>query len=891
MGQLVPPRIDDVTAAIKAKLIRGDDRSRVLGRYEIVGVLGSGAQGIVYEGRDPVLERKVAIKVLRAKKALHGRDPHARLRREARVLAQLDHPNIVRVFDVGTHESEGDREIHVVMEFVDGISLSRWLGEERTVPEILDMFSAVARGLAVAHRAGIVHRDFKPGNVLIGADGEPRVADFGLATVEEVAVLPDGIEPARLSRDNDLTLTGDVLGTPRYMPPEQLRGEPIGPSADQYAWCVALYRALWGEEPFGGFTLGELIAAKVDGPRRPPDRRAVPRGVWPVLERGMAADPDARHEGLDALLAALARARSARPGVGWGLVAFGGVALVGVALLVRLGAGGACDDARDLDVWTEEDRQAWRASPAGAEATDDDDPFAAQMDVYRRDFDDTIAELCRDDAHDEAARAAALGCLRSHRDQARSLLHDVARLPAELGPFTELAGTLRLPRACLDPHYRATSTLDTLARDATREYEAMSYVRLGRIDDARAIARAILREEDGLEREPVAWAVLGAAAEAEGDLVEADAWFQPTYYRAASLANHAGAANAAAHLVGIHIGLGRADQVEFWVRNAETALGRIGGDPTIESILQNNLGEAAWWRGDWAAARDHYRRGADVLEAVRGPDAEPVQAMRNNEALALERTGDLERALALHERLLAIRRGRHGGSHIDVYVSALNLGNLLFRLGALEEARKHCRTALSAAIGSLGDESVQADTARLTLAQIDLALGDARVAEAEALLGEVRPGAGTLLEEGLVAMQREFLSGWQARQRGDLVTAAVALERAAALAATHLGSEHPLAREVEVERAVIAVASGDEDAGLARLHGLVTAVTGDDASTRIDRGLVLARLGEALVASGRSDEAVPVLAEATELLGASWVQSRHAEDAAQLLARAQTRID
>ena len=213
MGHAVPARIEDVTAAIKARLI-GGGAARMLGRYEIVRVLGTGAQGLVYEGRDPALERPVAIKVLRAKR-IHGddRDPHARLRREARVLAQLDHPNIVRVFDVGEHEIDGERELHVVMEYVDGTTLGRWLAGDHGVDEVLDRFVAAARGLAEAHRAGIVHRDFKPGNVLIGADGTARVADFGLATDDDELELPPSFATDRSDRHHDLTLTGDLLGT------------------------------------------------------------------------------------------------------------------------------------------------------------------------------------------------------------------------------------------------------------------------------------------------------------------------------------------------------------------------------------------------------------------------------------------------------------------------------------------------------------------------------------------------------------------------------------------------------------------------------------------------------------------------------------------------------
>ncbi|MEO8549019.1 MAG: protein kinase, partial [Kofleriaceae bacterium] len=268
-----------------------------VGRYVLTRLVGAGGMGMVFAARDPELDRTVAVKLLFATTA--GEEAklaqQERLRREAQVMAKLSHPNVAAVHDVGML---GDR-LFVAMEYVEGVNLAEWLATPRALPEILAVFGDAARGLAAAHAQGVVHRDFKPENVIVGDDGRVRVVDFGIAKrvgpASESATKPLG-----------LTATNSAIGTPFYMAPEQYLGEPVDGRADQFSFCVALYAAVYGVRPFAGDTLDELIATALRGQLTPPPApERVPAKLRRALERGLGAVPDTRFPTMEALLAAL----------------------------------------------------------------------------------------------------------------------------------------------------------------------------------------------------------------------------------------------------------------------------------------------------------------------------------------------------------------------------------------------------------------------------------------------------------------------------------------------------------------------------------------------------------------------------------------------------------
>ena len=287
-----------------------------IGRYVVLERLGGGGMGVVYSAYDPKLDRRVALKLLRPDVSGNG-DAQKRLLREGQTLARLAHPNVVNVHDLGEFEGR----VFVDMEFVKGSTLTEWLhARARSWREIVDVFVQAGRGLAAAHAVGIVHRDFKPDNVLVGDDGRVRVADFGIALLAR----SDVTLPARMpapedvpdSKTDDPVVTDPergasvVQGTLPYMAPEQIYGRAADARSDQWSFCVSLAEALLGEHPYAAVPLANRFGPGAPGLSRSP---RIPSWLRPLLVRGLRTDPDGRFPSMEALLGALSR----DPRAGW----------------------------------------------------------------------------------------------------------------------------------------------------------------------------------------------------------------------------------------------------------------------------------------------------------------------------------------------------------------------------------------------------------------------------------------------------------------------------------------------------------------------------------------------------------------------------------------------
>ena len=353
-------------AQVEARLFNRTVDATRIGRFTLLERVGAGGMGEVYAAYDEQLDRKVALKLVRPNYRRDSDTASKRLLREARTLAQLSHPNVVQIYEAGVFEGR----VFLAMEFIRGTTLRAWLKDEEASSgsqrwrSILDKFLAAGHGLQAAHAAGLTHRDFKPDNVLVGEDGRVCVADFGLARWEvdsepaqgpddddddddgESSIHGEGNEPEQKPKSPaKLTRTGALLGTPHYMSPEQMRGQPVDGRSDQFSFCVALYEALYGKKPFSAASLAELRDAITSGEfSDPPRSGGVPARIGKIIRRGLQVEPGDRHADMRELLDALSRVagRGRRRRVAAAVAAGAVVVSVAIAWGVASSTGDPC---------------------------------------------------------------------------------------------------------------------------------------------------------------------------------------------------------------------------------------------------------------------------------------------------------------------------------------------------------------------------------------------------------------------------------------------------------------------------------------------------------------------------------------------------------------------
>ena len=453
------------------ELSRSEDtlaRGAQLGRYVVIDVLGRGGMGIVYKAFDPELDRAIAVKLVAIGEPSDG--ARQRLVREAKMLARVSHPNVVTVHDVGTI---GDN-VFVAMEYVAGVTLRQWLRTRRTPAEIIAALADAARGLAAAHALAIVHRDFKPENVMIDEKGRARVLDFGLA---RSAGLVDVSRAPTDGGDGRITRSGTVAGTPHYMAPEQARA--VDAKSDQFSFCVVLHEALYGERPIAE--------------ARPAARRGVSTRVRRALQIGLRADPAHRHASMDTLIAALAPPRRARIAIAaLATLAIGGGAATAWTLAHSPSIDDACAVSADVvgRVWSPS-RRAELAGIAG-------EPVAAQVDAWTAAWSARRKELCaqtlRSDADESQDIAQQVGCLRrrltSLDASVSAIVH--AKVPELVRDASSAIARAGSPTVC--DSYERGSIDESLRERWIPIFEAIVTARValeaGKVDDAEAAARS-----------------------------------------------------------------------------------------------------------------------------------------------------------------------------------------------------------------------------------------------------------------------------------------------------------------------------------------------------------------------------------------------------------------
>jgi tetratricopeptide (TPR) repeat protein len=687
------------------------ERGAAVGRYVVLDRIGAGGMGVVYAAWDPELERRIALKLLRPER--FGSEPdRLRLLREAQALARLTHPNVVAVHDAGTF---GDR-VFVAMELVEGRTLRQWLAEGSwSWRQILETFLAAGRGLAAAHAAGLIHRDFKPGNVLIGTDGRIRVADFGLAR-----------EPGEPAAE-----WGLAEGTPGYMAPEQRRGEPADARSDQFSFCVSLYEALYGERPFAGENPREVAEAVLHGEVRPePAGTRVPGGLRQTLLRGLKARPEDRHPSMDALLSDLERDPGA---VRRRWLAAAAVVLVAGAVFTSLGyfqarraqlCGGSGEKLEK--VWNPERKQKIRAAFLATRLPFAEEAWKAaeqRIDRYGRSWIGLRREACEDTRARGEQSAALLDRRMLCFDQRLQRLDALAGLLERVGAagvrqaggsldvledLADCAGSAPLldktppPR---DPALRARLTAVQAKVEKARVLQSA-----GQIRPALDLALAADREAAGIPYPPLQ----GDAAFLVGDLRENAGQIQEAerdVYRALAIAESgrddllkAQCWKKLIYIVGYR--QSRFEEAHRLARLAEAALARAGGSPRWEAAILD--GEAAVYRMETKNA-EALRTFERVLALSEKHHVTDLYTTFSNIGGTYQEIGDYGRALDYYRRAFLQVRSLKGDFHPETASLEFNLGTVLMALKRYPEAESYFQRALAKREKILGPDHV--DTA------------------------------------------------------------------------------------------------------------------------------------------------------------------------------------
>jgi len=724
-----------------------------IGRYQVVRCIGAGAMGTVYEAHDPELARKVAVKLLR-----HSGD-RERLRREAQAMAQLSHENVVSVFDVGEiHLDDGAERVYVSMQLVEGSDLAQWLrdhpaGERSRAEqrELLQLLARAGRGLAAAHAVGLVHRDFKPANVLIGDGGSVRVADFGLA--RSVAATP---EPAVTSaRDidvapllNTMTVPGVVVGTPQYMAPEQFIGDEVDSRCDQFAFCVALYEGLYGERPFAGRTFGSLRRNVTRGRIREPRAGVhVPARLRKLALRGLRSDPQQRYPSMDALVAELERKPWARLRIGLQvLLVAAAVAALAFALFgpKKRAAASLCKHAADhvRGVWDPPRKAAVRSAFTATRLGHASAVFErveTRLDRYVNTWVTARTDTC-EATHVRGEQSAAVMDLRMRcldrrlsaagalvslfanhpdRDVLNRAIDAVAMLPpiAQCDDVDALRAVVPLP---VEPGRRAEAqAIERVLDDVEALQEAGKYRR------ALASATEAARRADALGYSPVRARALfdrGNAEARSGKFKSAEA----TYYTALGAA---GAARDDRRVARILIALvavvgdreGMQGSAEALATVASAAIKRVGSPPGLRAALLASRGRALLTAGKYAEAEADYERALALRRKALG-DAHPdVARSLNAVAVALYNQRKLDAAERYYRQALELGARVLGPDHPHVAAFRGNLGNVLLDRGKPEAALAEHEKALASRLRALGPDNVYVANSLHSLGRVAVA--------------------------------------------------------------------------------------------------------------------------------------------------------------------------
>jgi tetratricopeptide (TPR) repeat protein/predicted Ser/Thr protein kinase len=861
------------------------DRGATVGRYVILDRIGKGGMGVVYAAYDPELDRKLALKLLRTSTGDRSADRRrVRMIREAQAMARLSHPNVIVVHDVGSF----DGQVFVAMEFIEGGSLAEWIKVPRPWERVVEVFVLAGRGLAAAHEAGLVHRDFKPDNVMITETGRVVVTDFGLARASGG---PDGSMDSEAFVDGPrklattVTAQGAIMGTPAYMAPEQHEGRIVDARSDQFAFAVALYEALYGQRPFPGDDVASLAYHVGSGNIRPPPARTlVPPWVRQVLLRALSVAPEDRYPSITALLADLERDRAIRPR--WSGVLIG----IGLATAIGVVAGFVLDrestpcsgaSTRVAAAIGTEPQQAAKDAFLASGLSYAMEQWPA-VEAALRDYGETWAasyEKVCEATHLHGEQSAALldvrmACLSRRLDDAGALVE-------LLGDADPQAIEHALPAVQSLPRVQACETVDDEGRgvpaptDPTVAGEVESlrphlarvaaFERTGVFTVGLAAAHELVERADAIEWPPLqaeAYLRLASLQRAAARWDEAERNYKEALTRALRGEADEVAADASVALVGVVArSPARASEAEGWAGVADALLARTHAEPDTRAEL--------------------LQRRAELLEA----------------------TGRRDDALRPRSEAILLLIGAYGDHDIRVADASAGLAKLQHALGESAEARPLLERALEITEYNVGTDHPRTAELMHLLGTVELALHDYAAAQ-EHFSGALAVREGRAAAVETIETMRSLATTLAATGHDDAaweqLVAAVAVAKATGDGALHAALELDLARAAmrhgdwslasqEARRARRAIAElpaatpsqlAEVDAWLAR--ALLELGRLDDARTRARKavavleedaaghalplGEALTVLGEAALAEGDATGAIGPLERAIPLL-------------------------
>jgi tetratricopeptide (TPR) repeat protein/predicted Ser/Thr protein kinase len=827
-----------------------------VGRYMVLDRVGGGGMGVVYSAYDAKLDRRVALKLLRPDTSS---DEAARqlLTREAQTLARLTHPNVVTVHDAG----EVDGHLFLAMEFVEGDTLSDWFGKAaRTSRETLEVFVQAGRGLSAAHAAGVVHRDFKPDNVIVGRDGRVRVVDFG------IALAPGAPDRSLVSEESGSgqTMMAATMGTPPYMAPERFLGTAADARSDQWSFCVALFEALLGAHPFAAASPVEISTRCSTGDL--PWSPRVPTWIRPILQRGMSSDPDERFGSMAELLDALSRdlSTSRRRAAALGIVLAAALGAIGLYVRAHERRASVCAGSRERAsaVWSDERKAKLSSSFAsihGAYAQQAWTSVASELDMHVREWVATRTQACQEVVAQRGPDAVGddprLACLDDR-------LREMAATADELGTVTDAKGSAAAVVAVNS--LLPVASCDRGAVEAARPGHGPAVERvkagLARIEvldyfskraEAASLASEVQQEAEASGDDILVAQALRVGAyqrAASGDVEGAEEDFHRAIARADEVGDDRARAYSLASLIFFDGYRGsRWVEARRWHDDALAVVARVGGDDRLEAVVRShyglvlgdereyaaaaaeltraselyerlgavvelgaaldNLGTIRTSEGEWALAQTTYERALSTLRPALG-DHPRVAKVLNNMADLFVAQGLYERALAVARQATQIDEGLDTDP-MDLEEPVETTGEALLELGRYDEAIAPLQRSLSIEERSHASQRWQSETlADLGRAYVGTGQPDVALQYLERVVQAPDEAAPQYLAEARFALARALDALHRSAPR------AAALARAAKEGLDGLGTPSPaLAQRREQIDAWLAARSATPSAG------------------------------------------------------------------------------